>query len=131
MKKTHIIILCIIIAICVTVNVYCDLGQDQRGLDYRISLIEVVNLYVTSPILWGCVGVLVGSLIGVGEGIPSKLRRWLITIASISAVVYVCAIILVALKVNMDTAYSFVAWCISHASIFTVPGFICGISIKK
>lgn len=131
MKKTNIIILCIIIAICIAVNICCDLGKAQKGLDYKISLIEVLNHYVTSPILWGCVGVLIGSLIGVGEGVPLLLRRGMITIAFISVFVYVCATILVALKVNMGSAYSFVAWCTSHVSIFTVPGIICGISIKK
>lgn len=131
MKKTYSIILCIIIAICITVNICCDLGKVQKGLDYKISLIEILNHYVTSPILWGCVGVLIGSLVGVNKYIPLILRSWLIAIAFISVFVYVGATILVALKVNMDAAYSFVAWCTSHVSIFTVPGIIGGISIKK
>lgn len=131
MKKRHIIILCLVISLCVAADIYCAFRQEQRGAEYNISFIEGLNLFALSPIMWICVGVLMGSLIGMGKGLPAIIRLSLNMLAFAIIMMYVCTASLHVLGMNIGWVHTITAWCTLHPSIFTIPGFLCGLSGKK
>lgn len=131
MKRRYIVVLCVIIALCVAADIFCTFGQEQRGAEYNITFIEGLNLFVLSPILWICVGVLIGSLIGMGKGVPEIIRVSMNILAFAIILIYVCTASMYALGMNIGWVHTVTAWCALHPSIFTVPGFLCGLSGER
>ena len=130
-KRRHIVILCMIISLCVVADICCAFVQEQRGVNYNIAFIEGLNLFVLSPLLWMCVGILIGSLIGMGKCVPAILRISMNILAFATILIYVCAVSMYAFRINVGWVYTVTAWCVLHSPIFTVPGFLCGLSGKR
>ena len=128
MKKRRIQILCLIITLCIASTIYCASTADQRGLDYQITFIEILNFFVLSPLLWTCVGLLIGSLVGFRKGVPDKLRPAIKVLSVAIILVYACSALLYAIGVNMPWVYTVTAWCATHSPVFIFPGFLFNLS---
>lgn len=128
MKKRRIQILCLIITLCIASNIYCASTADQRALDYQITFAEILDFFVLSPLLWTCVGLLIGFLVGMRRGVSDKLFLAINVLPIAAILVYACAAILYALGVSMPWAYTVTAWCATHSPVFIFPGFLFNLS---
>lgn len=128
MKRTYIIVLCLVIAICIGIHVYCDFSKEQRGLDYKITFVEKLNVFVLSPLSWVCSGILIGAILNIGNRIPSTFRRSMRILSILLVLIYACSAIIYVLPVNARSIYGVTAWCIAHPSAFIVPGLLYGLS---
>lgn len=131
MKRRHLVVLCLLIALCVVVDICCAFSQEQRAIEYNITFIEVLNLFVASPLLWMCVGILIGSLIGIGKCVPATLGLSMNILAIATIMIYVSAVSMYALRINVGWVYMVTAWYVFHSPIFIVPGLLCGLSGKR
>ena len=130
-KRKIVVVLCAVIAICVLANVWCVFGLEQKGLNYEITFIEKLTFFVLTPLLWICVGALIRVLIGIEKYVPNIVGLSMTILAGGAIIAYACAAILYALELNIAWAYTMIAWCTMHAPIFTVPGFLYGLSGKR
>lgn len=130
-KRKIVVALCAVIAICVLANIWCAFGQEQKGLDYEITFIEKLTVLVLTPLLWICVGTLIRVLIGIEKHVPDIVGLSMTILAVGAIIAYACAAVLYALALNIAWANIMTGWCIMHAPIFTVPGFLCGLSDKR
>ena len=128
MKRTYIIVLCLVIAICIGIHVYCDFSKEQRGLDYKITFVEKLNAFVLSPLSWVCSGILIGAILNIGNRIPATFRRSMRILSILLVLIYACSAIIYVFPVNAGRIYSVTAWCIAHPSAFIVPGLLYGLS---
>lgn len=128
MKRIYIIVLCLVIAVCIGIHVYCDFSKEQRGLDYKITFVEKLNAFVLSPLSWVCSGILIGAILNIGNRIPATFRRSMRILSILLVLIYACSAIIYVLPVNAGSIYSVTAWCIAHPSAFIVPGFLYGLS---
>ena len=119
-----------IIAICIGVGVYCKMGQEERGLTYEFRKIDILYLYAIRPILWICVGMLAGALTGLGKKMPVILRRTLAIAAGIAVLAVACAMIVHVYGDSVKWTYKIAYLCIMRPKLLTIPGFVCGISMK-
>ena len=131
MKKAAVLGLCLIIAVCLGFGVYCDSLKELHGLEYRFTFVEGLNVFVLSPLLWICVGVLIGLLSNIGEHIPEVLRFSMRILSFALILVYVCVTVMYFLRINIEHMYIITAWCTLHVSVFVVPGLLCGISFHR
>ena len=128
MKRIYIIVLCLVIAVCIGINVYCDFSKEQRGLDYKITFVEKLNAFVLSPLSWVCSGILIGAILNIGNRIPATFRRSMRILSILLVLIYACSAIIYVLPVNAGNIYGVTAWCIAHPSAFILPGLLYGLS---
>ena len=130
LKRIQTILLCIIIVFCVCVGICCKMGTAERGHTYKFRPIDILYVYAISPLLWACVGMLAGSLTGIGKRLPVILRRVMAIAAWAVLLAVACAIML---HINGGSA----AWvqkimhlCIMRPKLLMIPGLVCGLSMK-
>lgn len=132
MKRKWAIRLCIllVIAACICIRIYCKMGTAERGYTYQLRPIDILYIYAIRPLLWACVGMLAGSLTGIGKRLPAILRRVMAIVAWAVLLAVACAIML---HINGGSA----AWvqkimylCIMRPKLLLIPGLVCGLSMK-
>ena len=131
MKRKYAVLLCVVIIVCVIADICCGLSYPQRETNFNISFIEAVNVYALSPLLWICVGILVGSFFGFGPKIPVVCRFIMLMIAFAPVLVYLAAAVFLLSKHSSGWVSHFVYWCTLHSTVFAVPGFLCGLTARR
>ena len=130
MKRKYTTVLYLIIVLCIASSVYCASVIGQRDLNYQTTFVEVLNFFVLSPLLWTCIGLLIGSLVRIRKCVTVTFRTSMKILSFAAVLIYACTAIMYALGVNMPWIYTITALCTMHPLIFVVPGLLFSISAK-
>ena len=129
------IVICMLITVLIGMYIFMVYRIITRNSFYNrnfnLSFIEAVNVYALSPLLWICVGILVGSFFGFGQKIAVVCRSIMVIIAFAPVLVYLAAAVFLLSKHSSGWVSPFVYWCTLHSTVFAVPGFLCGLTARR
>lgn len=125
MKRKPAIILCVIILLCIAVDILCGTLFSERDT-FSFPGLRLINTYVLSPLLWLSIGALVGSVLHWKVG---KAALWTLRVLALAAVLTYAALALIQIS-SAGWAAAFVYWCALHTKIFLLPGLLAGMTMK-
>ena len=125
MKRKPAIILCVIILLCIAVDILCGTLFSERDT-FSFPGLRLINTYVLSPLLWLSVGSIVGSVLHWKMG---RTARWILRVLALAAVLTYAVLALVSPS-SGGWAAAFVYWCVLHTKIFLLPGLLAGVTMK-
>ncbi len=125
MKRKPAIILCVIILLCIAVDILCGTLFSDRDA-FSVSALRLINTYVLSPLLWLSVGAIVGSVLCRKMG---KTARCVLRVLALAAVLTYAVLALVSPS-SGGWAAAFVYWCVLHTNVFFLPGLLAGMTMR-
>ena len=124
MKRKPAIILCVIILLCIAVDILCGTLFSERDT-FSFPGLRLINTYVLSPLLWLSVGSIVGSVLHWKMG---RTARWILRVLALAAVLTYAVLSLVSPS-SGGLAAAVVYWCVLHTNVFFLPGLLAGMTM--
>ncbi len=129
MRKRSLVILLILIVVCIIVNIWGSAAKTQQALTFTVPPIRLVSTILAAPLLWVCVGILVGALLAQNFKMADSVKRILKIAGIVLVAVYVCLTICWAVSIQ-GLPFAVFYWCVTHAVVLAAPGLLLGLSLR-
>ena len=128
MGKRSIILLCVLIAVCIVGSIWS--GAADARQDFTISPLQMAGPILFTPLLWVCIGKLIGGLLAQNFKVAGGVRRGLRAAGVVLLAVYVFLAVDWAAGLDLGIPWTAFYWFVTHAAVLAAPGLLLGLSVK-